>query len=232
MDTEDLDVDAAINRDGRDNADTLDIDTDNEESPITQDHINHARVCNALVSVCADALRETLLCQVPPNFNDIYGAIKANRGLLTGMRQLRKEQLSLIYPDPFNRYTGTVDQFDITILYTLIRNLSTVQAPVYGWGQPPDDNPRDTSLGANVERIRSCRNKVSGHSMDGKLDNQSFETYWKEIGEMIDDIENAIGDKGFKEALERRRKQVITPKEAQMQIKTFQGWYPIIFLSD
>ena len=183
----------------------------------------------------ADALREILLFKVPTGFNDIYGAIKANRGTLFGMRQLRQEQLSLIYPDPLYRYTGTVDQFDITLLYTLIRNLSSVQAPVTGWNQPPDDNPRDTSLGANVERIRSCRNKVSGHSIDGKLDNQCFETYWQEIGEMIDDIENAIGDKGFKDALERRRKQVITPKEAQllqMQIKTFQGWYPIIFLSD
>ena len=154
------------------------------------------------MSVCADALREVLLCQVPPGFNNIYDAIKANRGMLTGMRQLRKEQLSLIYPDPFNRYTGTLDQFDITLLYTLIRNLSSVRPPINGWAQPPDDNPRDTSLGANVERIRSCRNKISGHSVDGKLGDQCLETYWEEIGEMIDDIENAIGDKGFKDALE------------------------------
>ena len=188
------------------------VDGNDEESPITQDHINHARVCNALVSVCADALREILLSKVPTGYPSIYAAIKANRGML----RLRQEQLSLIYPDPNGRFTGTVDQFDITILYTLIRNISSVQAPLNGWGHPPDDNPRDTSLGANVERIRQCRNKVSGHSVDGKLDNQSLQNYWREIEDIIDDIENAIGDRGFKNALERRKNQIITPEEAHL----------------
>ena len=204
---EDRDDNAADNQnnDDRDISDAFGTNSYDEETPITQDHINHARVCNALVSVGADALREILLFKVPTGFNDIYDAINANRGMLFGMRQLRQEQLSLIYPDPHDRYTGTVDQFDISLLYTLIRNLSSVQAPVNGWGQPPDDHPRDTSLGANVERIRSHRNKISGHSMDGKLDSQCFETYWGEIVEMIDDIEKAIGDRGFKDALILRK---------------------------
>ena len=206
--------------------DSLDANSYEEETPITQGHINHARVCNALVSVCADALREVLLNQVPAGYHSIYDAISANKQVLTGMRQLRQEQLALIFPDPLDRYTGTVDQFDITLLYALIRNISSVPAPANGWGRPPDDNPRDTSLGANVERIRMCRNKISGHSVDGKLDNQYFEVYWEEIGEMLDDIENAVGDRGFKGALERRKQQVITPQEAHLlkiQIKTYQS---------
>ena len=63
-----------------------------------------------------------------------------------------------------------------------------------------------------------------GHSADGKLDDQCFEAYWKEIGEMLDDIESAIGDQGFKGALEQRKKQAITPEEAHLwkkQLKTY-----------
>ena len=200
--------------------DTLQADIDEEATPIKQEHINHARVCNALVSVCADAVREVLLSQVPAGYHNIYDAISANKQKLTGMKHLRQEQLALIFPDPRNRYTGTVDQFDITLLYALIRSISSVPSQVKGWGNPPDDNPRDTGLGANVERIRLCRNKISGHSADGKLDDQCFNDYWEEIREMIDDIETTIGDKGFKDALERRRQQVITPQAARvLQIK-------------
>ena len=108
--------------------DALDDDSDEEETPIKQDHINHARLCNALMSVCVDALREILLSQVPTGYHDIYHAINAGKRRLTQMRQLRPEQLDLIFPDPHSRYTGAVDQFDITLLYTLIRNISSVQS--------------------------------------------------------------------------------------------------------
>ena len=191
------------------------VETLQEETPITQEHINHARICNALVTTCAEGLREILLNHAPTGYNDIYSAILANQGILTSMRQLRQEQINLIFPDPNNRYTGTVDQFDITLLYALIRNVSSVQEPVTRWGREPDDQPRDTSIGANVERIRQFRNKITGHSVDGRLGDQTFEAYWNEIGNIMDDIENIIGDKGFRDALEKRKKQAITPNEAK-----------------
>ena len=205
-----------------------DDDSDEEKPPITQDHINYARLCNALLSVCTDALREVLLSQVPTGYHNIYEAINAKKWKLTSKKKnlLRQEQQELVFPDRHSRYTGTVDQFDISLLYTLIRNISAVPPPKTGWNSRPDDKPRDRSLGANVERIRLCRNETCGHTKDGKLDDQRFEAYWKEIGEMLDDIESTIGDKGFKGALERRKKQAITPNEARLlkkQFKTYQS---------
>ena len=185
------------------------------DSPITHKHLNHARVCNALVTVCADGLRDILLSQVPPGYPDFYQLLLARKPALRAMKQFRQEQLNVLFPDPHDRYTGTVDQFDITLLYALIRNVNAVTAPVTGWGKLPVENPRDTSLGANVERIRNCRNCVSGHSMHGRLDDQAFEDYWKDICLIMDDIENILGDKGYKDALEKRKDQVLSPKEAQ-----------------
>ena len=184
------------------------------DSPITQEHLNHARVCNALVTVCADGLRDILSSQIPPGYPDVHQLLLARKPALTTMKQFRQEQLNVLFPDPHGRYTATVDQFDITLLYALIRNVSAVPAPVTGWGKPPIENPRDTSLGANVERIRICRNNVSGHSMDGRLEDQAFEDHWKCICLIMGDIENILGEKGYKDALEKRKDQVLSPKEA------------------
>ena len=48
--------------------------------------------------------------------------------------------------------------------------------------------------------------------MDGYIDDQCFEANWKEIREILDDIESPIGDPGFKGALELRMKQAVTQK--------------------
>ena len=203
-----------------------DDDSDEEKSPITQDHINYARLCNALLSVCTDALRGVLLSQVPTGYRNIYEAIRAKEKLLAGTKKkkglLRGEQKDLVFPDSGN--IGNVDQFDISLLFILIRNTSSVRPPVTGWNDPPNDNPRDRSLGASLQRIRLCRNETVGHSKDGKLDDQCFEEYWKKIGEMLDDIESVIGDKGFRKDLEQRKKQVITQKEANKLKKQFQNY--------
>ena len=192
--------------------------------PITQGHLNHARVCNALVTVCADGLRDILLSQIPPGYQNFYGLLRARRPALLAMRNLRQEQLNTLFPDPNGRYMGTVDQFDITLLYTLIRNISSVPPPVTGWGKAPVDNPRDISLGAATERIRICRNCVSGHSMDGRLDDQSFEHYWKEICLVMDDIEKSLGTGEYQDALKKRKDQVLSPAEAQSLRTVFRAF--------
>ena len=168
------------------------------------------RLCHALVTVCADALRDILLNQIPPGYPDFYQLLLARKAALQGMRQFRPEQIGILYPDPQNLKTGTVDQFDITLLYALIRFVSAVVPPGTGWGRPPDDNPRDTSLGASVERMRLLRNTVVGKSVDNKVDEQTFENTWDAITQITDDIENVIGDKGYKAALRERKNQTIT----------------------
>ena len=193
--------------------------------PITQEHINQARLCNVIVTLCADVLRDILLSQVPGGFTNIYKTLLGSRTTIVAMKQIGQEQLNRIFPDPRFRYTGTVDQFDITLLYALIRSISSCPAPISGWGRQPTDQPRDVSLSANVERIRLLRNNVSGHSVDGKLDDQACEDYFRDIGQILNDVEAVLGDKGYKDALEARRKQIITPQEAKINKHQLIGMY-------
>ncbi|KAL3887633.1 hypothetical protein ACJMK2_000029, partial [Sinanodonta woodiana] len=187
-------------------------DEDDVDAPITQEHINHARLCNALTTVCSNALREILLTNAPMPHTDIYKAILANEARLK--KQLNKDQVKLVFPDPQGLTTGKVEEFDTSLLYTIIRNVSSVPAPSNGWGKPPNNNPRDTTLGASVERIRIYRNHISGHSVDGKISQPDFEDYWAEIDEVLREIEIVIGNHGYLEDLEKRKNQVITPHEA------------------
>ncbi|KAK3606684.1 hypothetical protein CHS0354_023246 [Potamilus streckersoni] len=181
------------------------------DAPITREHMNHARLYVALVKVCGNAMRQVLRTQVPSPHTDIYQAILANKSKLIkrqGRPLLNPDQIQLVFPDLQGQTTGKVDQFDLSLLYTLIRNISTVPSPVTGWGNDPQDQPRDTSLGASVERIRSYRNHIIGHSMDGEINQQDFEDYWNKIDSVLDDIEHVLGRQGYREQLEKQKRQI------------------------
>ncbi|KAK3594827.1 hypothetical protein CHS0354_002875 [Potamilus streckersoni] len=187
------------------------------DTPITPEHMNHSRLCVALVTVCGDAMRQVLRTQVPAPHTDIYQAILANRINLTrrqGRPLLNSDQSQLVFPDPQGRKTGTLDQFDLSLLYTLIRNVSSVPAPLTGWGNDPLDQPRDRSLGASVERIRSYRNHISGHSADGKMSQNALEDYWNKFEAVLHDIEAVIGGQVYSQELVKQKRQVISIYEA------------------
>ncbi|KAL3888515.1 hypothetical protein ACJMK2_000881, partial [Sinanodonta woodiana] len=180
------------------------------DAPITHEHMNHARLCVVLVTVCGNAMREILSTQFPSPHTDIYQAILANKVMLTcrkGRHILNADQIQLVFPDPQGKTTGKVYQFDISLLYILIRNISSVPAPVTGWGKEPQDQPRDNSIGASVERIRSYRNHIIGHSMDGTMIQRDFDDYWNKIDSVLDDIEVKLGKEGYRAQLKKQKTQ-------------------------
>jgi hypothetical protein len=69
----------------------------------------------------------------------------------------------------------TSKDFDVTLMICLLRNLNLVPAPATGWDQLPPDS--DTSLGANLTRIKVYRNKLS-HPSKGRINDHSFKKIW------------------------------------------------------
>lgn len=53
---------------------------------------------------------------------------------------------------------GSSADLDISIMYTIIRNVCQVQPPKNGWGKQPNDN--DTDISDDIERIRHKRNLI------------------------------------------------------------------------
>ncbi|KAL3888508.1 hypothetical protein ACJMK2_000874 [Sinanodonta woodiana] len=187
------------------------------DATMTREQMNYARLCVALITVCGNALRKILQSRFPVPYTDIYQVLLANRQKLTqrpGRPLLNRDQIELLFPDHLGNEVGTLDQFDISLLYILIRNVSRVPEPRTGWNTEPCDRPRDTSLGASVERIHSYRNCITCHNAVGRISDQDLDVCWSKYEAVIRDIEAVLGGNECSQQLEKQRRQVISIYEA------------------
>ena len=69
--------------------------------------------------------------------------------------------------------------FDITLLFVLLTNICTLSPPPSGWHTKPAAS--DTSLEANLARIKFFRNVLYGHVSTTAVDPLTFSSLWREI---------------------------------------------------
>ncbi|KAK3108440.1 hypothetical protein FSP39_008011 [Pinctada imbricata] len=149
----------------------------------TSETTNAGRASRVLLGPCSDQLRDLLRHYVPPStFSHVINKQKRK------LPKLTKPQLDLIYPQS-GPYTGDYSDFDISLLYTLLRNLCNIQKHNKGWGNDPD--PNDMSLSANIERIRNCRNRL-GHALDFSLSDLDFNDIWSSISTAVIEIDKVL----------------------------------------
>lgn len=92
---------------------------------------------------------------------------------------INKSQKDKLYPPvglPSSR------NFDISLLYTLLRNFCGLPSPATGWGSKP--SPTDRTVEGAVEIIHCYRN-IYGHPSTVVIDEKQFESAWKEISEAM-----------------------------------------------
>ncbi len=137
---------------------------------------NYFRVCQLLVDKGGDALRAALHVIHPPA--RLAAALNSHKKTLQRMRYsvINASQWKLLFPA-----SGIPDskKFDITLLTILLRNICGLPSPPAGWNVMPPVS--DTSMSANVARVKIFRNRVYGHTASAQLDDTTFETLWQEI---------------------------------------------------
>lgn len=74
-------------------------------------------------------------------------------------------------------------KFDVTLLYTLIRNLCPSLKPTRGWGHEP--NPMDTNIGDDIERLRLFRNHFYAHCLSALIPDNEFMDLWSNLKSVI-----------------------------------------------
>lgn len=142
---------------------------------------NLARLFQIILGPCTDTLRDILTKHVnPQDLRKKFNILVAQEKKL----QISKEQKQLVDG-------GKYSDFDITLLYLLLRNISGVPPHRNCWGNHP--NPRDRSVSANIERIREFRNKYLGHTTKSFLLDSDFEQIWKEIFQIVLELEQYLG---------------------------------------
>lgn len=142
----------------------------NDLSKAEQNFIYFVKVCVDFIKL---PLRDILTYFVKPA--DLNAKIKCST-LMSGGKKLCPDQLKLIFPSP--PLLPDYSTFDVTLLYTLIRNLCPSLTPTRGWGNEPMDT--DTEIGDDIERLRLFRNSFA-HGTFTKIPDNEFSTLWRNV---------------------------------------------------
>ena len=141
---------------------------------------NFNRICQLLIDKGSDALRRALHVMHPAP--TLAAALHSHRKTLQKLRcnVINPPQWGLLYPA-----TGppNSNDFDITLLTILLRNICGLSSPVTGWKVMPPTT--DTSISADILRIKIFRNQVYGHTAGAQYDDATFEKLWQEISQPL-----------------------------------------------
>jgi hypothetical protein len=118
-------------------------------------------------------LKVLLSCTCPPSATCKYHILLK----LKKLGIIKQNQWDKLYPVPPN--APNIDDFDITLLCILLRNICGLSPPPSGWDNLP--NASDHSVKADIIRIKLFRNEHFGHKPKTAVSMQDFKTLWAEI---------------------------------------------------
>ena len=147
---------------------------------------NYCRLCQLIMTVCSDLFRDILSRHIKPA--DLRRELNNNKNTL--LRALKiPDHKRLLFPQSGGQSLSAKDM-DLTILYTLLRNICGIPKHQNGWGNTPKIG--DMSLAACIERIREQKNSIASHNNIGEIDDNRFHDAWKELQNDIVNIESLL----------------------------------------
>ena len=146
------------------------------------------RLARLLISGGTTLLREVFDQLCPPSgLPSILKSPVTEKQLKSA--RLTKPQWRCLNPSP--GVYGKSEDFDVTLLFRLLRNICNLTPPATGW----DDLPMGTdhSLAADLARINCYRNSVYGHvSQNMEITDEEFLQLWQDIREALVGIAGQI----------------------------------------
>ena len=143
---------------------------------------NGAKLSRLLIDGGTMVLRKIFDRYHPPA--NLQANINANYGTLHDLlrsRVLHKPQWHLLFP-PCGA-TPDSSTFDITLLFLLLTRICGLSRPPSGWHTKPSAS--DTSVEANLARIKFFRNELYGHITTTSMDTPTFSALWQEISAVL-----------------------------------------------
>ena len=139
---------------------------------------NGAKLSRLLIDGGTTVLR-TIFDRYHPPAN-LLADLKTNYHTLNNLlrrRVLHKPQWDLLFPP--GGATPDSNTFDITLLFLLLTNICGLSPPPSGWHTKLPTS--DTSIEANLARIKFFRNELYGHVTTTGIDAPTFSALWLEI---------------------------------------------------
>ena len=178
----------------------------------TKETTNYARLCRLLVDVGSQALKDTFnSIHAPGSLHTVLANPPAHT-ILQSLYEPKKGKKKILNPIQWGKLypviptTVSSANFDITLLMILLRNICSLSPPATtcSWDKLPP--PADTSVEADIARVKYFRNVVYGHAEQASVDDTSFKNLWHDIkavlvrlggtsyGDAIDHLQNACMD--------------------------------------
>ena len=185
----------------------------------TEEDMNPSILSSVIDNTCTNLLRQILHHSVrQTEMSKVLNDVNTKEHLF---KILKKPQKDTLYPQN-GYFNGSYSVLDLSLLYILIRNASTIPEHQNGWGKKP--NPADLSIAANVDRLREIRNEL-GHQCSGKLSKNDFETLWNKLITCIELLEKTLPDnKGqYKKQAEEIKRKILQGTELKETVREIQG---------
>ena len=172
----------------------------------TKETSNYAQLCRLLVDVSAHILRKTFDERRPTgDLNSVLSSPPVREDLksLQKKRILSRSQWWELYPAIKSAVSST--RFDIPLLMVLLRNICGLVRPATGWDTLPP--AADTTLEADIVRIKCYRNTVYGHASEAFIDDPTFNQYWQDIQDAL----VRLGGAGYQSAIHNLKEECMDP---------------------
>ncbi|XP_028517708.1 uncharacterized protein LOC110248220 [Exaiptasia diaphana] len=143
-----------------------------------QEKVNYIRLSNLLIDIGRKVLKDIFdSIHKPASLHGVLWSSPVHNTLknLKSKRVLYTQQWETLYP---SSGSATSVNFDITLLFLLLRNVCGLKAPGSGWDDAP--LPADISLEADLVRIKRCRNNLA-HNPAQALPDSEMEKHWVEM---------------------------------------------------
>ncbi|XP_031574839.1 E3 ubiquitin-protein ligase DZIP3-like [Actinia tenebrosa] len=177
----------------------------------TDEKINYTKLCRLLVDGGTQAVCSVFDGKYPPS--SLKAFLNANKTSLQKLKKpkgkvLNNEQWDKLYPP--NGSDPQSKDFDITLLFVLLRNICGLTRPATGWDVLP--HATDNSLEANLARIKYYRNNAIAHKPNTEINDADFKQHWQDISSAlqslglcqddIDDLKSSpLGEKDYNQLL-------------------------------
>ena len=188
--------------------------------PSTEQTVNYARLCRLLVDVGTQVLRVIFEKKRPAgNLHEVLSKDWIYRKLQT----LRYEKKILTVPQWAKLYPGgkslvSTEDFDISLLTVLLRNICDLRDPVTGWNKLPP--AEDITLEADIARIAFYKNQVNSHAKTASVDNTTFNQYWQDIQDAL----VRLGGAGYQSAIDDLKKECMDPDFEEHYKELLKQW--------